>query len=278
MFLFYLVTIFGGREGVLAMNLYYFSGTGNSIAIVRELHKHLKDAELSPIARHLDDSEIRDDSKVIGFIVPTYYMDIPDIVRDFTKKLSIKKNTFVFAVIHYGVTPGRAFHSLNALLSEKGAKLNAGFGIALPDNSIALKTPIRKQPEMHESMPLAIEKISSIILEKRSVPLPGSSSQLLGVNGKIGSFVLRKIFGTERKRTTSDCTLCGICERVCPVNNITVFDNSVSFGDNCVDCFACIRWCPENAIRYGILKVNNKSHYTNPTVCAADIMAQKHAD
>lgn len=257
------------------MNLYYFSGTGNSIAIVRELQKHLHDAEPLPIARHLDDTGIRDDSEVIGIIAPTYYMDIPDIVRDFTEKLSIKKKAFVFAVIHYGVTPGRAFHSLNELLMEKGAKLNAGFGIALPDNSIALKTPIRKQPEMHKSMPQTIEEISSMILEKRSVPLPGSNSLLLGVNGRVGSFVLRKIFGTERKRVTSDCTHCGICERVCPVNNITVHDDNVSFGDNCADCFACIHWCPEKAIRYGILKVNSKSHYTNPAVCAADIMAQK---
>jgi ferredoxin/flavodoxin len=257
------------------MNLYYFSGTGNSIAIVRELQKHLKDAELSPIVRHLGDDEVRDDSEVIGFVTPTYYMDIPDIVRDFTKKLSTNKNAFIFAVIHYGVTPGRAFHSLNELLLEKGAKLNAGFGIVLPDNSIALKTPIRNQLEMHALMPQVVEDISSKILEKRSVPLPGSNSQLLGVNGKIGSFVLRKIFGTERKRTTSDCTHCGICERVCPVNNITVYDDDVSFGDNCADCFACIHWCPEKAIRYGILKVNSKSHYTNPAVCAADMMAQK---
>jgi flavodoxin len=134
------------------MNLYYYCGTGNSIAIVRELQKHLKDAEPLPIARYLCDAEVRDDSEVIGFIVPTYYMDIPDIVRNFTKKLSINKDAFIFAVIHYGVTPGRAFHSLNSLLSEKGAELNAGFGIVLPDNSIALKTPIRKQPEMHASM------------------------------------------------------------------------------------------------------------------------------
>ena len=257
------------------MNLYYFSGTGNSIAIVRELQKHLHDAELLPIAKHLGDTEVRDDSEVIGFITPTYYMDIPDIVSDFTKKLSIKKNAFVFAVIHYGVTPGRAFHSIDELLSEKGAKLNAGFGIVLPDNSIALRTPIRKQPEMHALMPQAVEDIASMVLEKRSVPLPGSSSALLGVNGKVGSFVLRKIFGTERKRITSDCTHCGICERICPVNNITVRDDDVSFGDNCADCFACIHWCPEKAIRYGILKVNSKSHYTNPAVSAADIMAQK---
>ncbi len=128
---------------------------------------------------------------------------------------------------------------------------------------------------MHALMPQTVEDISSMVLEKRSVPLPGSGSPLLGVNGKIASFVLRKIFGTERKRITSDCTHCGICERVCPVNNITVYDDNVSFGDNCADCFACIHWCPEKAIRYGILKVNSKSHYTNPAVCAADIMAQK---
>lgn len=257
------------------MNLYYFSGTGNSIAVVRELQKHFEDAELSPIVRHLDAAEVRDDSEVIGIIAPTYYMDIPDIVSDFTKKLSISKDAFIFAVIHYGVTPGKAFHSLDALLSEKGARLNAGFGIALPDNSIVLKTHIRKQPEMHRKMPAIVENIASAVMEKGSVPLPGSNSAFLALNGRIGSFLLRKIVGTDRKRATSECTKCGICEQVCPVNNITVNDDGVSFGDKCAECFACIHWCPERAIKYGILKVSNRSHYTNPGVSAADIMAQK---
>jgi len=47
------------------MNIYYFTGTGNSIAICRELQKHFEDAELRSIASFAGRTEIGDDSDVV---------------------------------------------------------------------------------------------------------------------------------------------------------------------------------------------------------------------
>jgi ferredoxin/flavodoxin len=43
------------------------------------------------------------------------------------------------------------------------------------------------------------------------------------------------------------CTQCGVCEQECPVDAV-VLNPYPEFDQNCIDCFNCIRCCPEDAI------------------------------
>ncbi|WP_010248959.1 EFR1 family ferrodoxin [Acetivibrio cellulolyticus] len=43
------------------------------------------------------------------------------------------------------------------------------------------------------------------------------------------------------------CTRCGLCQRNCPVNNISIDKNNISFKDKCISCQRCIHKCPTNA-------------------------------
>jgi ferredoxin len=43
------------------------------------------------------------------------------------------------------------------------------------------------------------------------------------------------------------CTECGVCADECPVLTITL-NPLPEFGDECIDCFNCVRLCPEEAI------------------------------
>jgi len=257
------------------MNIYYFSGTGNSIAVSRELANHFESVELKPIAAFAGDAAIEDDSEVVGFVVPTYYMDIPDIVKAFVSRLRLRSDAYVFAAVHYGLTPGRAFHALSEALQEGGAKLSLGWHIDLPDNSIAVKTPLVRQTDMLARLAGTVSELAQAVSTRESLPLPGRDSLMLRLNLRIGGFMFRKVLGVDRKRVTEACNLCGLCSDVCPVNDIRICDESVTFGDNCAECFACIHWCPQRAIRFGFLKLSDSSHYTNPSVSASDIKAQK---
>ncbi len=49
----------------------------------------------------------------------------------------------------------------------------------------------------------------------------------------------------------NNCKKCGVCIKVCPVNNITRKNKNVkiALGNNCISCFACTHNCPTNSIR-----------------------------
>ena len=47
--------------------------------------------------------------------------------------------------------------------------------------------------------------------------------------------------------STEACTQCGICKEECPVDAV-ILDPYPEFDRKCIDCFNCIRLCPEEAI------------------------------
>jgi ferredoxin len=55
--------------------------------------------------------------------------------------------------------------------------------------------------------------------------------------------------------STDDCSFCGKCASMCPLNNIEIIDGKPDWGQNCTHCMACICSCPGEAIEY---KKNSK--------------------
>jgi ferredoxin len=50
------------------------------------------------------------------------------------------------------------------------------------------------------------------------------------------------------KVNPEECTACGQCAEVCPVEAIKVNDVAVVDPDTCTDCGACVDECPVDAI------------------------------
>ena len=46
----------------------------------------------------------------------------------------------------------------------------------------------------------------------------------------------------------NQCTGCGICIDVCPVNAIKIEEDKAIVEDICVECTACVNQCPNEAI------------------------------
>ena len=46
------------------------------------------------------------------------------------------------------------------------------------------------------------------------------------------------------------CILCGLCQSICPSNNITMGEKKAIIGDGCLHCYACYNNCPKEAIKY----------------------------
>jgi ferredoxin len=70
---------------------------------------------------------------------------------------------------------------------------------------------------------------------------------------------------------TPACTKCGLCARVCPVENIQMQDGQPSWLDHCQHCMGCLQWCPVEAIQYKNLTLGKK-RYHHPDIQAEEII------
>jgi flavodoxin len=88
--------------------IYYFSGTGNSFAVARDIAEKTS-GKLISIPSVMDQPSIITDADVIGIVFPVYFRavlgGIPLIVRRFTRKLEDIDSKYIFAICTYGLGP-----------------------------------------------------------------------------------------------------------------------------------------------------------------------------
>ncbi|MDP4095123.1 MAG: EFR1 family ferrodoxin, partial [Bacillota bacterium] len=81
-------------------NIFYFSGTGNSLKVSRDIAEQLGNTSIIPIDT-LFNKEVDLNCDCIGIVFPVYMWGVPRIVKEFIKKINTEK--YVFAVATYGV-------------------------------------------------------------------------------------------------------------------------------------------------------------------------------
>jgi ferredoxin len=262
--------------------IWYFTGTGNTLAVVRELAQEvsheLGDTELVPMVSVMQQDTIVSDADAVGIAFPVYFLGIPALVRHFLQKTRFTSGQYVFGIATCGQGPGPALFDLKALLEEKGATLSAGFVFIMPENYIGPVDLMGDAPHRQEKYAAAKSRIPAVaeaIRErKQSVP-EGNGSALQRFGGNIARTLMTTVYGTPlRLHATDRCNQCRTCERVCPTRNITVVKDAVHWGKNCTLCYACIHWCPTGAIEIGG-RTTGKPRYHHPDVRLADMLHQR---
>lgn len=101
--------------------IYYFTGTGNSRYIARELHQQLNEDYLSmnTLIRNNDHS-LQNIQGTLVFVVPTYACRIPRIVEEWIRLTAFKDVEEVYFVMDCGGNIGNAGHCNQELCKEKG--------------------------------------------------------------------------------------------------------------------------------------------------------------
>jgi len=62
----------------MSTEIYYFSGTGNTFYVVRELQKRIIDSKLIPIVSLLKQEIIEIHGETVGFVFPLHGMTVPE--------------------------------------------------------------------------------------------------------------------------------------------------------------------------------------------------------
>ncbi len=257
--------------------IYYFSATGNSLVVARDLSAALGGSDIVPITKALRQDQ--DNSyDVIGIVFPVYMFGLPLIVCKFLESIKVKNGAYVFSVATLGGMPGRAHSLVKEILGRRGIKLKAGFSVRMPGNYTPLYGAISEEKQNEEFVKekdRAKEIASYVLSAKEGIIeekpfLPNFLIYKLLYKG--GSKMIP--FSDKDFWFTDACTKCGICQRVCPVKNIRLEDGHPVWMHHCQHCMACLQWCPVEAIQYKKTTIGRK-RYRHPEVRAEDIAQQR---
>lgn len=239
----------------MTTKIFYFSATGNSLNIARKIANGLGETELVPIPKVMND-RIYESAPKIGLVFPVYAWGMPRIVADFIKKLKLHKEQYIFAVAVSAGNPGGTLVQLKKILRRKGVNLNAGFVVKEANYSILNKNAlINFVRSIAGGIPKSGEErlpeILATIQNKRN-HRPETSAWGANLFGSLFHGMAIQVFKKADKGYWVDdkCNNCQTCERICPRGNIRIKGGRPVWNHNCELCFACIQWCPQEAIQY----------------------------
>jgi flavodoxin/Pyruvate/2-oxoacid:ferredoxin oxidoreductase delta subunit len=283
------------------IEIYYFSGTGNSLAVAREISEKTN-GKLIPIPTVMDQEHITTEANVIGIIFPVYYtgiINIPLIVQRFVMKLENINKHYIFAVCTYGGGFGTTLEILDKMIESRGGRLSSGFGVHMPQNAFA--KPFENKEKLYEDWKKKkLAMICECVKKEQEGKLDTDSILIKPVvnilerimkNTMLKPIFLKSMYnaaGFEKNpnlpivevihlmdssyRTDENCTSCNTCVKVCPVHNIKLVDDKPVWQHHCETCLACIKWCPQNAIHgYG----ESPKGYHHPDVMISDMQQHK---
>lgn len=277
--------------------IYYFSGTGNSLHVAKELQKRIPNTKLIPIVSLLDKKNIKTDAETVGFVFPIHGVTIPVPVKNFIKKLDLSSSKYFFALATRGGTIHNAFEVIDKNLSKKGKRLDSYFTITMFSSDPKLKDweppTSEKIKEMEIRVQNQLNAIQKIVLDKQ-INREKDSEGMSFSHSPLINFLLEKLILFAMKYlvefkglnnyfyTDEKCIGCGTCEKVCPSRKIKMINKKPLWQNDvkCHFCYACLNYCPKQAVQikttwYMKSYTQKKGRYPHPYATAEDIEGQK---
>lgn len=260
--------------------IFYMSGTGNSYYIARTIKEAFSNAKTIDIGTLKNHKKVIESGESIGFVFPCYCHDIPKPYKTFLKKLLLtQKMVYTFAIVTHNGAPGNSFRHLANILAKKKQNLNYARALLMPGNSVIIKNYLSSKEEqdirvsrVSTVLPSVIENIKNQASEVESI------EEKLGgfIQGNVSKFVLNYLYKLPKHfNVNNSCNSCGICERVCSFDNITIKNDKPIWNNYCEACLACFHLCPQRAIN---LDDYSKDYirYKHPEVSLPELLHEKY--
>lgn len=269
------------RRFILSKEIYYFSGTGNSLVVARDIAGKI-DGKLISIPSVMDKESITIDADVLGIVLPAYCMRMPKIVERFIDKITSLQSKYIFVIVTVGGIAGGILDRLSEAIRQRGGSLAAGFIVRMPANYIhnSDSLPVFLQKRMFRKWEKRADEIADYVLN-------GKSGRMEKFN-PVFTFLFSKTIEKQYLQGELDpdidknfwadgkCNGCGICSKVCPVGNIQMVNGRPVWQHHCETCLTCIQWCPKEAIQFKEVTVTRK-RYHHPDVKVRDMLKENES-
>jgi ferredoxin/flavodoxin len=259
--------------------LYYFSGTGNSLHIAKALKEKLDDCELLPIAALINQDSIIATSEKVGFVFPVYSWALPKIVYDFIEKIDLGNTKYIFAVTTMGGFSKQYVAPLiNKLLEPKNKELDVAYNLRIFSNNIWGSKRINPLPSKEKGEKrikkalLKLEAIAKIIHNNKKDTVRKAS--YYSMEKSYFSFMKEVNTMDEKYYVDEKCDGCGICQQICPVDNIKLVNEKPEWQHKCQMCTGCLHYCPQKAIQWGEFTLD-RERYNHPYIKVKELINQK---
>lgn len=232
----------------------YFTGTGNS----RYIAKKLAEVTNETLICINDKIKAKDTDTILVkdrlvFVVPTYAWRIPKVVEEWILKTEFLGARKAWFVMNCGDSIGNAAKYNKELCDEKLLSYKGTAEIVMPENYIAMF----EAPEHEESLKIikkaeaVIENVANLLMEKQQISEKKIDFKDKLKSGPINPFFYKFCVKADPFTVKDNCITCGKCEKLCPLNNISIKNGRPMWGKSCTHCMACICNCPTESIEYG---------------------------
>lgn len=260
--------------------IYYFTGTGNSLAAAKKIAAVLGDCKLIPIAPLQKTTDvIVPPADRVGIVCPVYDAGLPVMVAEFAARLNLSRTGYTFGIVTMGGIGVSALHQLDSLLRRRGGRgLDAGFAVKMPGNfpPVGKIRMVGKDEPVLAAADAHLTEIAGIIDQGLVVPPGFSPLSALMKYVTYGPFS-RNVHGMDsRFSVSSACTSCGTCAKVCPVVNIVMVEGRPVWQHRCECCCACLHFCPVQAIDLNVMQGSKgRGRYRHPDLTVSDMNEQR---
>jgi ferredoxin len=135
--------------------------------------------------------------------------------------------------------------------------------------------PAEKQSARFTDANKKIVKIVPLIKEKKELPVERGPLWQRTLFSVFYAMSFSRVPKMDRSfRVDEKCNNCEICKNVCPADNIAIDGGKPLWNHRCEQCFACLQWCPQQAIQYG-KKTPGYERYHHPEVVLKDIIKKR---
>lgn len=247
----------------MRMTVLYFSGTGNSRFIADRFAEKM-DAECHSIEEKTDFSALLHRVDTVAVVYPIYGSCVPRIMREFVERhmeaFKEKKLIIFCTQMMFSGDGARAFARL---IPHCEGRILYAEHFNMPNNICNFrlfpmneKELVNKPKKAEKRLDEICEDIRNGVVKKRGW---NAFSTLLGRTQNV-AYPRMEEKARHSFHADDSCTKCGLCVRICPMNNLEIVKGQLVQKDNCTVCYRCVNACPRQAATV-YLKAKPKRQY-----------------